>query len=232
MDECQRRLLDGIGPIDEGNLCVNVEHQRLGRLDHFDCGDGDYSGDWGGMGFPRGDVSVFRANGIEAECGGVDFCGHVFGFSLASERIYWADFAGSGLGNDGFENPQHRLSHFGACVEQFVGPVGGLRLSLDSSRRMSGNSRTGWWFSLPVPEGLEGTVWYNFPFGRKMVPEYIEGLGNRPLDTFLTMFEKLEDRCGGRVNHDECRDFYRDPALVAGLSILFSLCSKNSRTGW
>jgi hypothetical protein len=33
------------------------------------------------------------------------------------------------------------------------------------------------------------------------------------------MFEKLEDRCdgrvkqrGGRVNSDECRDFYRDPA--------------------
>ncbi len=35
---------------------------------------------------------------------------------------------------------------------------------------------------------------------RKMVPELIEG---------------LEDRCGGRVNHDECRDFYRDPASSA-----------------
>ena len=34
----------------------------------------------------------------------------------------------------------------------------------------------------------------------------------RPLDTFLTMFEKLEDRSGGRVNSDECRDYYRDPA--------------------
>jgi hypothetical protein len=32
-----------------------------------------------------------------------------------------------------------------------------------------------------------------------MVPEFIEGLEDRPLDTFLTMFEKLEDRCGGRV---------------------------------
>ncbi len=57
-----------------------------------------------------------------------------------------------------------------------------------------------------------------------MVPEYIEGLEDRPLDTFLTMFEKLEDRCdgrvkqrGGRVNSDECRDFYRDPASCAGL---------------
>jgi hypothetical protein len=44
---------------------------------------------------------------------------------------------------------------------------------------MSGNSRTGWWFSLPVPEGLEGTVWHNSPFGRKMVPEFIEGLEDR-----------------------------------------------------
>jgi len=32
-----------------------------------------------------------------------------------------------------------------------------------------------------VPEGLEGTVWYNSPYGRKMVPGFIEGLENRPL---------------------------------------------------
>ena len=39
----------------------------------------------------------------------------------------------------------------------------------------------------------------NSPFGRKMVPEFTEG---------------LEDRRGGRVSSYECRDYYRDPAYV------------------
>ncbi len=84
-------------------------------------------------------------------------------------------------------------------------PVEGWFLSL------SKGSRTGWWSSettrwssVPTNVGKYRDPAYRllsfavlsilFSQCSNLVPELVEGLEDRPLDTFLTMLEKLEDR--------------------------------------